>query len=70
MDIKERIDGLSEAEAVLLYYFVGASAICKSCPLQQDCFCGIEVTSCKERFLKWADGLRDRRADDGHKSED
>ena len=58
-ELKERIDGLSEAEAkAALYYlanFVGATAICKTCPLHQECFRDIEATSsCKERFLNWA----------------
>lgn len=58
MDIKTRIDALSETEAkVALYYlanFVGATAICKTCPLHQECFHDIESMSCKERFLNWA----------------
>lgn len=58
MDIKARIDALTEAEAkAALYYlvnFVGATAICKTCPLHQECFHDIEATSCKERFLNWA----------------
>ena len=58
MDIKAKIDTLTEAEAkAALYYlvnFVGATAICKTCPLHQECFHDIDATSCKERFLNWA----------------
>lgn len=58
MDIKQRIDALTEAEAkAALYYlvnFVGATAICKTCPLHQECFHDIEAPSCKERFLNFA----------------
>lgn len=58
MEIKTRIDALTEAGAkAALYYlvnFVGATEICKTCPLHQECFHDIEATSCKERFLNWA----------------
>jgi len=57
MDIKQRIDNLTEAEAkVALYYlvnFVGATAICKTCPLHQDCFDSMTAKSCKDMFLDW-----------------
>lgn len=57
MAIKERIDALTEAEAkVALYYLVnlvGATAMCKTCPLRQECIFDLDEKSCKERFLAW-----------------
>lgn len=57
MDIKTRIDGLTEVEAkVGLYYLVnlvGATAMCKTCPLRQECIFDLDAKSCKERFLDW-----------------
>jgi len=59
MDIKQRIDGLTEAEAkAALYYLVnlvGATSMGETCPLRQECFFNLDVDakSRKERFWDW-----------------
>lgn len=54
MDIKKRIDALSEADAKAalerMINYAGALTSCNRCFLPPDCYGG----KCKEAFLKWA----------------
>lgn len=59
MDIKERIDNLTEAEAKAalerMINYAGALTSCNRCILPPDCYGG----KCKEAFLKWAIGAEE-----------
>lgn len=56
MDIKARIDGLTEADAkaalVKLISLVGATARCKTCIFSRECYL-LEEVNCKKKFLDW-----------------
>lgn len=56
MDIKERIDALSEAEAkdalAELISLVGTTARCRTCIFARECYL-LEEVDCKKKFLDW-----------------
>ena len=63
MDIKERIDALTEAEAkaalLLILEYAARETSCDDCMLMYDDICDCETSYCPNNFLEWA--LKDAR---------
>lgn len=58
MDIKTRIDALTEAEAkaalLLILEYVARETSCDDCMLMYDDICYRETSYCLDNFLDWA----------------
>ena len=72
MDIKERIDALTEAEAkAVLKWFIGFSTVfvdCDECPFEDSCQNGETVKECERRFFEGV--LNEVQNEREHKAED
>ena len=60
MDIKKRIDDLTEKQAKTALYslvnLVGATTMCNRCILSAYCYKSDKEIKCKDKFLAWSIG--------------